>query len=165
IGTDERYPLITSPRDLLVGDVVCFDTVQDRDPSDHMGFYIGGNRFVDASSTGEVKISPLEDYYLERFTGARRYAQVYYYLPTGQQISDWLDQTGIPERLKPVRDWIDSLRLGERLQPVRDWFDALDIPGRLRPVRDWFDGLDIPGRANRLWDRARNLWHSVTGQN
>ena len=46
IGTDERYPLIENPRDLLVGDVVCFDTVNDRDPSDHMGFYIGGNQFV-----------------------------------------------------------------------------------------------------------------------
>lgn len=162
IGTDERYPLITSPRELLVGDVVCFDTVQDRDPSDHMGFYIGGNQFVHASSTGEVKISPLEDYYLERFTGARRYPQVYYYLPTGEQISEWLDRTGIPEKLKPVRDWFDALKLGERLQPVRDWFDGLDIPGRLKPVRDFIDGLDIPGKADWLRDKARGLWHSVT---
>lgn len=155
IGTDERYPLIASPRQLLAGDVVCFDTVQDRDPSDHMGFYIGGNRFVHASSTGEVKISPLEDYYLERFTGARRYAQVYWYLPTGQQISDWLETTGIPEKLKPVRDWFDSLRLGERLQPVRDWFDALDIPGRLKPARDWIDGLA---------GKAAGLWQSIAGR-
>ncbi len=78
IGTDERYPLIAHPRQLLAGDVVCFDTVADRDPSDHMGFYIGGNRFVHASSTGEVKISALEGFYLERFTGARRYVQVYW---------------------------------------------------------------------------------------
>ena len=96
IGTDENYPLIEHPRDLLAGDVVCFDTVQDRDPSDHMGFYIGGNRFVHASSTGEVKISELEDFYLERFTGARRYVQVYYYLPTGDQIGEWFASTGIP---------------------------------------------------------------------
>ena len=78
IGTDERYPFITCPGALLTGDVVCFDTVQDRDPSDHMGFYIGGNQFVHASSTGEVKISALEDYYLECFTGARRYVSVYF---------------------------------------------------------------------------------------
>ena len=66
IGTDERYPLITDPRALLAGDVVCFDTVRDKDPSDHMGFWIGGNRFVHASSTGEVKVSALEDFYLEK---------------------------------------------------------------------------------------------------
>ncbi|MBQ3424315.1 MAG: C40 family peptidase, partial [Clostridia bacterium] len=34
IGTDERYPLILKPRELLAGDVVCFDTVRDKDPSD-----------------------------------------------------------------------------------------------------------------------------------
>ena len=91
IGTDESYPLISDPHDLLTGDVVCFDTIQDRDPSDHMGFYIGGNRFIHASSTGEVKISALKDFYLERFTGARRYVQVYTYLPTGHQIVSALE--------------------------------------------------------------------------
>lgn len=125
IGTDERYRLIERPCDLLVGDVVCFDTVRDSDPSDHMGFYIGGNRFVHASSTGEVKISALEDYYLERFTGARRYAQVYCYLPTGMQIGAWLDDTGIPARFAPVAEWVRGL----------------DIPGRLAPIRAWFDRL------------------------
>ena len=127
IGTDENYPLIKSPHDLLPGDVICFDTVRDRDPSDHMGFWIGGNRFVHASSTGEVKISALEDFYLEKFTGARRYVQVYTYLPTGKQIREWFDSTGIPEKLAPVRRWIDSLKIGEKLKPIRDWFDRLQI--------------------------------------
>ncbi|MBR1820424.1 MAG: C40 family peptidase [Clostridia bacterium] len=104
IGTDARYPLIKNPRDLLVGDVVCFDTVQDHDPSDHMGFYIGGNQFVHASSTGEVKISALEGYYLERFTGARRYAQVYCYLPTGAQLAAWFVDTGIPGAFEIVKE-------------------------------------------------------------
>lgn len=144
IGTDERYPLIASPRDLLVGDVVCFDTVNDRDPSDHMGFYIGGNQFVHASSTGEVKISALEDFYLERFTGARRYVQVYYYLPTRAQIAEWLDSTGIPEKLAPVRDWIDGLHIPERLAPVRDWFDGLRIPEKLETAK---------GKIVELWNR------------
>lgn len=148
IGTDENYPLIEKPRDLLVGDVVCFDTVQDRDPSDHMGFYIGGNRFVHASSTGEVKISALEDFYLERFTGARRYAQVYYYLPTGKQIADWFETTGIPEKLAPVRAWIDGL----------------NIPERLRPVRDWFDGLGLPEKWAALKDKATGLWNRLFGK-
>ena len=119
IGTDERYPLIEKPRDLLVGDVVCFDTVRDSDPSDHMGFYIGGNQFVHASSTGEVKISALEDFYLERFTGARRYVQPYYYLPTGAQIAAWFETTGIPEKLAPVRAWIDGLDIPGRLDTVK----------------------------------------------
>lgn len=141
IGTDERYPLIESPRQLLAGDVVCFDTVQDRDPSDHMGFYIGGNRFVHASSTGEVKISALEDFYLERFTGARRYAQAYFYLPTDAQIAAWLDATGIPQRLAPVREWLDSLGIPERLKPVGEWFDRLDIPGRLESLKTWGKSL------------------------
>lgn len=119
IGTDERYPLIEKPRDLLVGDVVCFDTVRDSDPSDHMGFYIGGNQFVHASSTGEVKISALEDFYLERFTGARRYVQPYYYLPTGAQIAAWLETTGIAEKLAPVRAWIDGLDIPGKLETVK----------------------------------------------
>ena len=148
IGTDENYPLIERPRDLLVGDVVCFDTVQDKDPSDHMGFYIGGNQFVHASSTGEVKISALEDFYLERFTGARRYAQVYYYLPTGRQISEWFETTGIPEKLAPVRAWIDGL----------------DIPGRLRPVREWFDGLRLQEKLDALKGWAQDLWNRLFGK-
>ena len=149
IGTDERYPLITNPRDLLAGDVVCFDTVQDSDPSDHMGFYIGGNRFVHASSTGEVRINALEDFYLERFTGARRYAQAYYYLPSRAMLSEWLDSTGLPQRLAPVREWIDSLGIAERLKPVRDWFDSLGIRQKLEALKD----------------RLAGLWHGVTGAN
>ena len=46
-------------------------------------------------------------------------------LPTGAQISAWLDSTGIPARLSPVAEWIRSL----------------DIPGRLAPIRAWFDRL------------------------
>ena len=161
IGTDERYPLITNPRDLLAGDVVCFDTIQDRDPSDHMGFYIGGNRFVHASSTGEVKISDLEDFYLERFTGARRYAQVYYYLPTGKQIGEWYASTGLPEKLEPVRKWIEGLRIPERLEPVRKWFESLGIDKKLEPVRKWVEGLRISERFEALKGSITQLWNKL----
>ena len=143
IGTDENYPLLKSPHDLLPGDVICFDTVRDRDPSDHMGFWIGGNRFVHASSTGEVKISALEDFYLEKFTGARRYVQVYTYLPTGKQIREWFDSTGIPEKLAPVRRWIDSLKIGEKLKPIRDWFDRLQIREKAEALK---------GKIVQLWN-------------
>ena len=63
---------------LLPGDMLCFDTVRDKDPSDHVGFYIGGNMFVHASSSKhKVVISALEGYYLEKFTGARRLGCAY----------------------------------------------------------------------------------------
>lgn len=74
IGSGENSIAIPYPWMLQVGDIVCFDTVQDSDPSDHVGIWLGGNRFVHASSAqGKVVISELKDFYLERYTGARRY--------------------------------------------------------------------------------------------
>ena len=154
IGTDERYPLITDIGRLMTGDIVCFDTVRDRDPSDHMGFYLGAKRFVHASSTGEVKISSLdEEFYLEKFTGARRYVQVYTYLPTFAQmrevvaslgIAEWFESTGIPA-------WFRSLGIPEWFEStgIPAWFRSLDIPGR-------WAALDIPGRFNALKERLFN---------
>lgn len=79
IGTLGSYPRISAISSLMVGDIVCFDTIKDKDPSDHVGVYLGGNRFVHASSAqGKVVISELTDYYLEKYTGARRIAQVYF---------------------------------------------------------------------------------------
>ena len=63
---------------LLPGDMLCFDTVRDSDPCDHVGFYLGGGRFVHASSARhEVTVSDLADYYLEHYTGARRLTTAY----------------------------------------------------------------------------------------
>lgn len=63
---------------LLPGDMLCFDTVRDADPSDHVGLYIGGNQFVHASSSKhKVVVSTLEGYYLEKYTGARRLGCAY----------------------------------------------------------------------------------------
>lgn len=67
------YGELTSPNQLRTGDIICFDTVSDDDLCDHVGIWLGGNRFVHASSSKKkVVISELEDYYLERFTGGRR---------------------------------------------------------------------------------------------
>lgn len=64
--------------DLLPGDMLCFDTVRDSDPSDHVGFYMGGNMFVHASSSKhKVVVSAFEGYYREKFTGARRLGCAY----------------------------------------------------------------------------------------
>lgn len=79
IGTTGWYPRLSSRHQLLVGDIVCFDTVRDKDPSDHVGIWLGGGQFVHASSTQhKVVVSDLKDYYLEKFTGARRIACPYF---------------------------------------------------------------------------------------
>ena len=79
IGSDSRYRQIMDPKRLLTGDLVCFDTVRDNDLSDHVGFYLGGGQFVHASSSkGKVVVSDLDGFYLEKFTGARRIAQVWF---------------------------------------------------------------------------------------
>ena len=58
---------------LLPGDMLCFDTERDSDPSDHVGIYLGGNQFVHASSAkAQVTVSDFAGYYREHFTGARR---------------------------------------------------------------------------------------------
>ena len=73
IGTSEQFRTLTDPSQLRTGDVVCFDTVSDRDPSDHVGIWLGGNAFVHASSGKEkVVVSELEGYYLEHFSFGTR---------------------------------------------------------------------------------------------
>lgn len=78
IGTDESFAFIENIRDLRIGDIVCFDTIEDKDPCDHVGVYLGNKSFVHASSTfGKVVVSRISDIYLETFTGGRRIADVY----------------------------------------------------------------------------------------
>lgn len=73
IGTTAEYRTIHAPSRLRVGDVVCFDTIQDADPSDHVGIWLGGNRFVHASSgQGKVVVSELEGYYADHYTWGKR---------------------------------------------------------------------------------------------
>ena len=70
--------LPVQPHQLLPGDIVCFDTVRDRDPCDHVGIYMGGNCFVHASSSKrKVMVSELAGNYLEKYSGARRIANPY----------------------------------------------------------------------------------------
>ena len=73
IGASEQFLTLTDSSQLRTGDVVCFDTVGDRDPSDHVGIWLGGNTFVHASSGKEkVIVSELEGYYLEHFSFGKR---------------------------------------------------------------------------------------------
>lgn len=49
--------------DLVRGDIVCFDTIDDDDKSDHVGIYLGRGFFIHASSVYEhVVISHLSQY-------------------------------------------------------------------------------------------------------
>ncbi len=65
---------ITNVSDLRRGDIVCFNTIDDSDLSDHVGIYLGNNQFVHASSgAGKVVISSLASgYYLRVFSWGRR---------------------------------------------------------------------------------------------
>ena len=65
---------ITNISDLRRGDIVCFNTIDDSDLSDHVGIYLGNNQFVHASSgAGKVVISSLASgYYRRVFSWGRR---------------------------------------------------------------------------------------------
>ena len=66
-GYDSRYDMITSVSDLKRGDLVCFDTVVDKDLSDHVGIYLGKGYFLHASSVAKmVIVSNLNSGYYNR---------------------------------------------------------------------------------------------------
>lgn len=73
----EQYATGTSvaKSNLQVGDLVFFTTY--KAGASHVGFYMGNNQFIHASSAaGQVAISALdEQYYTERYIGARRYTK------------------------------------------------------------------------------------------
>lgn len=74
-GYDDDYEKITSTSGLKRGDIVCFNTNStDDDLSDHTGIYIGGGKFIHASSgAGMVIVSDLTSgYYSRTFSWGRR---------------------------------------------------------------------------------------------
>lgn len=73
VAGDERYRCVTDPARLRPGDLVFFDTISGGSDIDHVGFWLGGNRFVHASSAkGEVIVSAFDERWRERFTLAKR---------------------------------------------------------------------------------------------
>lgn len=74
-GYDESYKKITDASDLKAGDLVFFNTNSaDSDLSDHSGIYIGGGKFIHASSAAaRVITSDLSSgYYQRTFSWGRR---------------------------------------------------------------------------------------------
>ena len=75
-GYDDGYPKI-GINDLKRGDVVCFNTDNDGDVSDHTGIYLGNGYFIHASSSGgKVMVSQFvsssSNYYQRNFSWGRR---------------------------------------------------------------------------------------------
>jgi uncharacterized protein YraI len=72
-GQMEKGAVIPSKAELLPGDLVFFKT-NGSSKVNHVGIYLGENRFIHASSGyGAVRISPLDSgYYYHRYFGARR---------------------------------------------------------------------------------------------
>ena len=74
VGYDDNYQTLHHPFQFAVGDLIFFDTVsKDRDACDHVGIWMGGNRFIHASSSQKkVVISEFEGVYKEKFSWGKR---------------------------------------------------------------------------------------------
>ena len=73
VAYDEAYPTVEDPSRFLPGDLVFFDTVEDGDACDHVGFWIGMGRFVHASSSeGRVMVSRFDETWRSRCSWAKR---------------------------------------------------------------------------------------------
>ncbi len=74
-GYDDKYQKISDAKDLQPGDLVFFDTNSgDSDLSDHSGIYIGGGKFIHASSAASkvIQSSLSSGYYARTFSWGRR---------------------------------------------------------------------------------------------
>ena len=73
-GYDDHFKRIDDMGDLKRGDLVCFNTIDDKDLSDHTGIYLGKGYFLHASSVAKkVIVSQLKSGYYNRvFSWGRR---------------------------------------------------------------------------------------------
>ena len=66
-GYDERFEHVEGVGNLKRGDLVCFNTVDDKDLCDHVGIYLGKGYFLHASSVAKkVIVSQLKSGYYSR---------------------------------------------------------------------------------------------------
>lgn len=73
VAYDKQYQDVENTSMLIPGDLVFFDTVSDSDRYDHVGIWLGLNRFVHASSSEKVvMISEFDDHWQGYYSGAKR---------------------------------------------------------------------------------------------
>lgn len=78
VGYDDQYQTVEDAADLIPGDLIFFDTVSDSDECDHVGIWLGMNRFVHASSSEEVvMISEFDDSWQERYSWGKHILSFY----------------------------------------------------------------------------------------
>jgi len=78
VAYDNAYETVEDARDLRVGDMIFFDTVADKDKCDHVGIWLGANRFVHASSTKEVvMVSRFNKEWREKYSWGKRLVDNY----------------------------------------------------------------------------------------
>lgn len=78
VGYDDGYATVEDARDLRPGDLIFFDTVSDGDRCDHVGLWLGMNRFVHASSSEQVvMISPLDEKWRARYSWGKHILDPY----------------------------------------------------------------------------------------
>ena len=78
VGYDDGYETVESPSDLCPGDLIFFDTIPDKDRCDHVGLWLGMNRFVHASSSEEVvMISELDEKWQGRYSWGKHILEPY----------------------------------------------------------------------------------------
>ena len=78
VAYDNAYETVEDAKELRVGDMIFFDTVADRDKCDHVGIWLGGNRFVHASSSEEiVMISRFNKDWREKYSWGKRLVDNY----------------------------------------------------------------------------------------
>ena len=78
VGYDDQYETVEKASDLVPGDLIFFDTVSDSDKCDHVGIWLGMNRFVHASSSEEVvMISEFDERWQERYSWGKHILTIY----------------------------------------------------------------------------------------
>lgn len=80
VAYDDQYQSIEDLSGLIPGDLIFFDTVRDSDDYDHVGIWLGMNRFVHASSSEMVvMISEFDEKWQGCCSGAKRILEPYAY--------------------------------------------------------------------------------------
>jgi len=80
VAYDKAYPTIEDAKDLRVGDLIFFDTIADKDKCDHVGIWLGANRFVHASSSEKrVMVSRFDEHWRAKYSWGKHLVDNYGY--------------------------------------------------------------------------------------